>query len=1082
MNNYVVYHLHTMDSLLDSATSYQEYVDYAVSLGQKAICFTEHGNVFHWYKKFEYCKKNGIKFLYGIECYVTETLEEKIRDNYHTILIAKNFDGFIEMNRLISCTTMTDHTYYKPRISFDEFFSISDNVIKISACLASPLWKFLNKIAELKNNGEDTDAKEVLYERLAKHYDYYEIQYHNGEQCLYNKWLWKLSEKYGKPLIAGTDTHSLNQYKAECRIMLKYGKTDGDWGDGENEYDSTYKTYDELKDAFKQQGCLPEDVYLKAINNTNVMADSCWNFEIDTSIKYPVSYEGQDEEKIMFDRIYRMYDEKVKQGIIDGSNPKYLENIKEEMRVFKKINMVGFMLFMSELMCWAREQNIFTSPCRGSVGGSTVAYITDVIDVDPVKTNTVFSRFANEYREEVGDIDTDWFEKDRPRIYEHIFDKFGNKKCAYILTVGTLADKSVIDVIGKAYRKIAEENGGESKYTLTAIDAIKDEWANNPQNTREKYPDIFKYYDGLVDCVVSQSMHPAGVVVAPIEIAENYCVFYNKVGQQILSIDMDEVHECGLVKYDILGLKNVGIIEKSCEYAGIPLLRSNDIDLTDQAVFEDMANDPTFIFQFESDYAHQTLATYYKNKKAKGMDFTIDDLSIVNACIRPSGASYRDDLIALNYHKNPSPMIDELLKSTYGRLVFQEQTLAFLQQICGLSGGDADNVRRAIGRKQVDRLNKALPQILDGYCEKSNQPREVAEKEAKEFLQIIEDSASYQFGFNHSTGYSILGYYCGYMRHYYPIEFCTASLNCAKSDDDIKDGDMLAKKLGFKIKYPKFRFSRAEYYFDRDTNSIFKGVKSIKYCNGQIGDELYALHDRNFDSFTQLLIAIANETSVEKDQLEILIKVGFFSEFGNSNKLSTVANLFSYCYDKKKCAFKKQMKKESVEKNGFTHELIKAFCLRETEKSYMQIDYYSMLCNVEKTVDFAELGIIERVSNQIAYLGSTDIVDNRYKNFACATNIIEKRTPIVSLYAIANGNTIDVKIPRNKFDKAKLEVGNVIYIKKLTKRKKQAYDAETGKWKSIPNTKVWWVEDYRIATSADEIRTPVYKPILGSAT
>ena len=138
MNNYVVYHLHTMDSLLDSATSYQEYVDYAVSLGQKAICFTEHGNVYHWYKKYEYCKNKGIKYLYGIECYLTETFDDNIRDNYHTILIAKNFDGFVEMNRLISASTLRDHRYYKPRISFDEFLGISDNVIKISACLASP--------------------------------------------------------------------------------------------------------------------------------------------------------------------------------------------------------------------------------------------------------------------------------------------------------------------------------------------------------------------------------------------------------------------------------------------------------------------------------------------------------------------------------------------------------------------------------------------------------------------------------------------------------------------------------------------------------------------------------------------------------------------------------------------------------------------------------------------------------------------------------------------------------------------------------------------------------------------------------
>lgn len=1071
MNNYVVYHLHTMDSLLDSATSFQEYVDYAVSLGQKAICFTEHGNVYNWYKKYEYCKKKGIKFLYGIECYLTETFETNIRDNYHTILIAKNKDGFMELNELISKMTLESHRYYKPRLSFEEFFGISDNIIKISACLASPLWKFMHNIIKAEDEGEDVTEKKELYYKLARHYDYYEIQYHNDHnQAKFNQLLYKMSKEFDKPLIAATDTHSLNQYKAECRMVLKYGKTDGEWGDNENELDLTYKTFDQLKEAFAIQNSLPEEAYLEAIENTNVMADSCWDFEIDSTVKYPILYEGQDEEKIMLDRIDRMYKEKVALGIIDGNDARYLNNIKEEMRVFKKINMVGFMLFMSELMCWARDEGLFTSPCRGSVGGSTVAYITDIIDVDPVKMKTVFSRFANEYREEVGDIDTDWYEDDRPKIYQHMFERFGKRKCAYILAMGTLADKAVIDTIGKAYRVMAENGGYETKYTLDFIKNIKEEWAVDQTTTRNKYPDIFKYYDGLVGCIVSQSMHPAGIVVAPLDIIPNYSVFYNKDGQQILPIDMDEVHECGLVKYDILGLKNVGIIAKTCQYANVPLPKSYSMDWTDQEVFKDMAENPTFIFQFESDYAHQTLSTYYKNKKAKGLDFTIDDLSIVNACIRPSGASYRDDLIALHMHKNPSPIIDKLLESTYGRLVFQEQTLAFLQQICGLSGGDADNVRRAIGRKQVDRLNAALPQILDGYCSKSSEPREIAESEAKEFLQIIEDSASYQFGFNHSTGYSMLGYLCGYYRHYYPLEFCTAALNCSKSDTDIQDGDKLVETLGFKIKYPKFRYSRSEYYFDKETGSIFKGVGSIKFCNATIGEELYSLRDREFDSFTSFLITVSNESSINSKQMGILIKSGFLSEFGNVNKLSNIYNMFQKVYDKNKKAFKKQMKKDSVDKNGFTHELLKAFCMKETEKTYSQVDFYTMLCTIEKTVNFADVGTIEKVKNQIDCLGSSDIYDKRYKNFACVTNIVDKRTPIVYLYAIANGNTIEVKIPRYKFDKRKLEVGDVIYIKSLKRKKKQAFNPDTGKWQSIPNTVVWWVEDYRMATASDELK------------
>lgn len=746
--NYVPYHVHTMDSLLDSCTSYEEYVDRAVSLGQRAICFTEHGNVYNYIKKYLYCKEKGIKFLFGIECYLTETIDDdvRVRDNYHTVLIAKNADGFRELCRAISKTSLPDHRYYMRRMTFDEFLALSDNVIKISACLASPLRKFRERLDEAACNDEDIALRKERYVELANHYDYFEIQYHGGEQIGYNKYLYELSKILNKPLIAGTDTHSLDEYKAKCRIILKYGKTDGDWGDSENSFDLTYKSYDELVNAFRAQNALPEDVWMQAIENTNVMADSCADFELDTALKYPVLYPGQDEEAIMWDRIRKMFDEKVQNGVITSDFERYKSNIDEEMRVFKKINMVGFMLFMSELMTWVREHGIFTSPCRGSVGGSTVAYVTDIIDVDPVKMNTIFSRFANEYRSEVGDIDCDFYEDDRPKVYQHMFDRFGNENCAYILAMGTLADKAVIDTIGKALRVMAERDGVECKYTLDKIKEIKEEWEVDREKTRCKYPDLFEYYDGLSGCVISQSMHPAGIVVSPVNLIDNYGVFYNAEGQQILPIDMDEVHESGLVKYDILGLKNVGIVSKTCEYANVPLPRSYQINWGDQDVFRDMVSDPVGIFQFESDYAFNTLKEYHANLAKRRRPFSIDDMTVCNACIRPSGASYRDNLIALKPYHNPSKMIDDLLSNTHGYLVYQEQTIAFLQQICGLSGGEADNVRRAIGRKQADRLAAALPAILSGYCEKSDKPNDVAEEEAKQFLQIIEDSASYQFG------------------------------------------------------------------------------------------------------------------------------------------------------------------------------------------------------------------------------------------------------------------------------------------------------------------------------------------------
>lgn len=568
--NYVTYHLHTENSLLDSCTNYKLYVDKAVELGQTAICFTEHGNIFNHIEKKMYANSKGLKYLHGVEMYLTATLNEKVRDNYHTILIAKNYEGVKEINSLVDLSTRADHMYYKPRISFDEFFNISDNVIKISACLASPLRRYPSF---------DENSNKEVYDKLLRAYDYYEIQPHVNslEQCEYNKFLLEASKQYGVPLIAGTDTHSLNRYKAECRSILQRAKHIE--FQNEDEFDLTYKSYEELIEMFREQGSLPMNIVLEAIENTNRMADMVTDYELDTKFKYPISCENEDE--VFEKRIYRMYHEKLDKGIIKP-NPQYEINIQEELRVFRKIGMVGFMLFMSELTTWCWENNIPVGYCRGSVGGSTVAYLTDITDVDPVVWGTVFSRFANEDRKEIGDIDLDISPSQRQLVYDHIIEKFGADKTAYVLAIGTVSDKGTIDEIGRALNiplaDVKEIKEKYSKYTEAISDSeekIKKIKSNdNVAQTAEiaecekiiaknekllkhlkevEYPELFYYFNGLVGTAISQSMHPAGIVVSPVTLPDNYGTFWAKDGKRILSINMEEIHEVSLVKYDILG-------------------------------------------------------------------------------------------------------------------------------------------------------------------------------------------------------------------------------------------------------------------------------------------------------------------------------------------------------------------------------------------------------------------------------------------------------------------------------------------------------------------------------------------------
>ena len=815
-----------------------------------------------------------------------------MRDNYHTVLMARNMDGLRELNSLVSRSCDKEHFYYVNRISFDEFLGMSKNIISTSACLASPL----NKLPR----------NHPRYMELAKKYDFLEVQPHNHpEQIEFNRRLAELSREIGTPLIAGTDTHSSSKYKAECRSILLEAKHKS-YGD-EDSFDLTYKTYDELVDMFRVQGALSEDEYMSAIENTNRLYDMTEDIELDTSIKYPILYGTREADSKMFtETVERKFREKLDLGIIPPEQEAAFRTaIDEEMRVFQKLKMDGFMLSMSELISWCKSQGMAIGTARGSVGGSRVAYVADIIDLNPETWHTVFSRFCNEDRVEIGDIDIDCIESDRPAIFAHITSRFGHDKTARVASFGTMQVKGAIDDIGRALeQKWSQEhpNSKNNPWSLPNIAKIKNEISQveaqsksekkpiteyeEYQRIAKKYPELFYYFEGLFNTKISQSVHPAGMVISPITLVDNFGIF-DKDGENCFMLDMENVHDyTGLAKYDFLVLKTVQVINDTCKYLGVPYPKTNEINWNDEAVWDDIVKDPTGIFQFEGNFAFDSL------KKFKPKD--IFDMVIVAACIRPSGASYRNDLLARKPHHNPSPLIDELLKDNLGYLIYQEDTIKFLQTICGLSGSEADNIRRAIGRKQRDRLEKALPSILEGYCQKSDQPRAIAEQEAKEFLQVIEDSADYQFGYNHSVAYCLLGYLCAYYRHYHPLEFLTSFLNNAANDDDIRNGTEYANKIGIRITMPKWGLSKSDYAYDTSKRIITKGLSSIKYMSSGIAEDLYELaHSRYYEYFTDVLKDIDSKTSLDSRQLDILIKIDFFSVFGNQNELLRITDIYA---------------------------------------------------------------------------------------------------------------------------------------------------------------------------------------------
>lgn len=386
----IYYHMHSYYSLLDSCTDPLDYVNLAVENGCKALAISEHGLPRDWTVTWSACKDAGIRYIHAVEIYLTEKLEPKTRDNYHTVLMARNMDGLKELNSLIYRSTQEDHFYYTNRISFDEFLGLSDNIITTSACLASPLHRL----------NEDNP----YYERLVKKYSFLEIQPHNHpDQVAFNQSLYELSKKYNKKLIVGTDTHSSSKYKQECRAVLLKAK--GKNYGNEDDFDLSFKTYDELVKMFEKQKALPESVYLEALNNTDLLYDMTEDIELDLSIKYPVLYGTKEEDERRFKKfVEEQLEYKVKNGIIPKSMEEaYRNSFNEEYQVFGQLDMFGFMLAQAEIVTWCKDNGIAVGPGRGSVGGSRTAFVSNITEVDAEKYGTVFSRFANPNRVEIGD-------------------------------------------------------------------------------------------------------------------------------------------------------------------------------------------------------------------------------------------------------------------------------------------------------------------------------------------------------------------------------------------------------------------------------------------------------------------------------------------------------------------------------------------------------------------------------------------------------------------------------------------------------------------------------------------------------
>ena len=1032
MSNYTVLHCHTELSNgttnIDSVTKYEDYIKRASELGMKAIAITEHGNILSFLKKKDCCEKYGLKYIHGIEAYLTETIDTKVRDNYHCCLYARNWEGVKELNKLISNSynRNDNHFYYTPRILIDDLFKTSDNIIVASACLGGVF-----------NKGND-EVKKRMLDFFIKNKDrcFLEIQHHNvKDQIEYNKYLFKLSQEYGLKLVTNTDTHCLDKKHVKGRDILQRAKNIR--FDNEDGWDLTFKSYDELIESYKQQNSLPMFVILEAMENTNRIADMIEEFTMDKSYKYPKLYDNSED----------VLKQKINEGVIRTGIDKlpnyeteYLPRIYSELETYKHNGAVDFLLLDENIKTWGREHDIYPGYSRGSCSGSLICYLLGITDVDSVLHKLNFERFMNTERVSLADIDTDWQPNQREAIKDYVYSMEG-LYCADIITFNTVALKGSIRDCARAL-----------KIDLSIVNDICENINDdNIESYREQYKELFEYVDIVNGTVVSIGTHPCGQVVSPIPLDENMGLLTLATCKNpVTMLNMKEIDSLNYVKLDILGLDNIQIINETCKLAGIERLTPQNVDDNDEAVWQSIKEDTLGIFQWDGSgsYYIKDLFSDETIKRIKEVypDFRyIDLMACGNGAIRPAGASYRDELAQGIFRDNGHKALNDLLAPTLGYLVYQEQIIAFLNQFCGYTMGEADIVRRGFAKKTG--TEQFIPQIKSGFIKTMKEKYEVEEEESEHivesFIQVIEDASSYLFSLNHSLPYSYIGYICGYLRYYYPLEFMTVVLNVCKDDAEKTNKAIdYVKKHDMVIKPPKFRYSRAEYFMDKETNSIYKGMASIKYMNAQVSEELYKLKDNQYNNFIDLLIDIYDKTSINSRQLSILIVIDFFEEFGKSQKLLDIVELYENIMSKKL-----KSKKGEVSFNKadlpYPQEIIEKYATEKSkEDKYKQykVERALELCNeLMNDIPNIEMPSIYKIRMNFDTMGECNYYFEDYNPTTCiVVDVITKfKTKKAWLFSIASGHIAEVNIGEGYYNLQPFKALDVIDVFEITQKPKK---------------------------------------------
>lgn len=594
--------------------------------------------------------------------------------------------------------------------------------------------------------------------------------------------------------------------------------------------------------------------------------------------------------------------------------------------------------------------------------------------------------FLNPSRVTNADIDTDYAGKDRDKVKEFLLkDRLNlpNINSAEIITFNTIALKGAIRDVGRAL-----------EIPLAEVSEIckRCESGDVPSDLRAKYKQLFDYVDIVNGTIVSVGTHPSGVLISDLQIDETVgCCSIASSDYPVSMLNMKELDDLMYVKLDILGLDNLGVINETCKMLDIERLTPDNTDLEDEEVWKSIRDDTTLIFQWESNSAQAFIKQFMSDKtleiaKSRVNDFSmIKWLSFGNGLIRPACASFRDSVAKGEFYDNGFKELNDFLSMEAGRIAMQETIMQFLVKFCGYTNAESDNVRRAIAKKKG--TEQLLPQIEERFIKYSSEHYDISledcKKVIKPFIQVILDASAYAFSWNHSDSYSAVGYICGYLRYYHPYEFITAALNIF-SDNQSKTAEITkyAQKHGIKVTMPKWGVSRDEYAFDKEQNLITKGLTSIKYMSKNLAKELYEIaHSRKYTYFIDVLYDLQQNTSIDTRQLDILIKLDFFSDFGNQRELLRIVDMFTETFKKGEV---KKISKDKVDGTAL-EPIVKKYAVGTTKsggeaKSYTLLDVNSILQEVEdaiKASNLPDLSLILKVQNFADVMGYAGYVSGK---------------------------------------------------------------------------------------------------------